>query len=737
MRIRTAIVTGAIMIFCVMGMIAQPVSITINGVPNGASFTSGDVINWQITVPNGTGVFNGLWVDVNQNGLVDAGVDRPIFQFMQQDGVGWSDGPGDVDGMADGTISTQFAAGLAPARWIFVTTNGSSADTATFQVLPLASPSATIIGQVTTPMGVDRSYILVQASFGNGGGPNDPFWHALTDAMGNYTIQFGDVPVNLGPWRVNLESQQLGRLVPLLRDTTLYIGATPPVVNFELVLGTILTGIVVDQLEAPLARAYPHVHPSANPQGEGNSYFGETGPNGRFAFAVPPGTWLLHFTKDGYYDQWWNGQTSSMSATVITITSQDTIANLNGMITKAGEIQGTVRNFGQPTNAMVYLFTMPGEMEYDSRFIGDNGTYSFAVEPGTYYVKFEKGGNVQYWNHSSTSPGDPITITGTETMSFIDADFAIGLPPSFQGPQIIRVWDVPFDNGKQAYVKFRGVEQNLLGSRSVDGPFGIEKYTIWRFDKAGMVYAGEVPAAQDSVYIGIVPTIVDSTVTDGLRWSRFLVKAHFLFNLYVIPSPVDSGYSLDNLAPNIPGGVGSAVSGGNVVVAWMPSVDEDLRYFSIYRGSSESFSTEGLTPVARTTDLSFTDVGAASGTYYYKVTATDFAGNESEPSLPVSSSGTSAVGGEGGIPSSFALGQNYPNPFNPTTTVVYDVPVTGYVRIDVFNTLGQQVAELVAREVMAGRHSVRFDATGLPTGLYVARMVSGEFMATRKINLIK
>ena len=352
-------------------------------------------------------------------------------------------------------------------------------------------------------------------------------------------------------------------------------------------------------------------------------------------------------------------------------------------------------------------------------------------------MKFEKDGNVQYWNHSSYSPGEPITVTGSETISFIDGDFTVGVPPQISPPQVLRVWDVPLDNGKQAYVKFRGMEQYLQGISNGDSPFGIEKYTIWRFDKSGLVYAGMVPAAWDSVYIGIVPTIVDSTITDGLRWSRFIVKAHFLFNMYVFTSPVDSGYSLDNLAPGIPGGIGSAASGGNVMVAWQPNPDDDFRYFTVYRGTTNNFSTSGLTPLARTTDPSFTDVGAASGTYYYRVTATDFAGNESAPSTPVSSMGTPAVKSDGVVPSAFALGQNYPNPFNPSTQVVYEVPSNAFVRIEVYNTLGQRMAELVSGEVDAGKHEVRFEASGLPTGLYLVRMTAGEFSAIRKINLVK
>jgi hypothetical protein len=216
-----------------------------------------------------------------------------------------------------------------------------------------------------------------------------------------------------------------------------------------------------------------------------------------------------------------------------------------------------------------------------------------------------------------------------------------------------------------------------------------------------------------------------------------MVRAHFLFNVYVVASSPDSGYSLDNLAPNVPGGVGSAVAGNDVRVLWDRRVDEDLRYYSVYRGLTENFSVVGLTPLTRTTASEFTDAGAATGTYYYRVTATDFAGNESEASIPVSSSGTTAVRSDGALPSVFALGQNFPNPFNPSTTVVFDLPTNAVVRLEVFNALGQVVGDLVSGEVAAGRHSVRFDASHLPSGLYLLRMQAGDFVAMRKINLIK
>ncbi len=724
-------------------LVAQPISVTVNGLPAGATFASGDLMSWSITLPPGQVSTNDLWIDVNQNGVIDIGVDRMIIRFQQQDGAGENDGPADMDGVANGVIVTQFNAGLAPAHWIFVVSNGVSSDTATFIVTPLASPVASISGHVTVPVGMDPSNILVQAESDVNVPGMRPFWHALTDGSGNYTIQMGGMPAMFDPWHVRVENSMLGRLVAIPFDTLVSVAGTPPVVNIQMVLGTVLTGVVRDQSNAPVFRAYPHVHPAADPEGEGH-LGGNTDEAGNFSFVVPPGTWLLHFTKDGYKDSWWNNKPDRFQADVITTSSaQDTIKFLNGTLVQAALIQGRVYNYGAPTGANVYLLTMPGEIIVSMRQTNDDGSYSFTVDPGTYYVRFQKDMEVQYWDHTSMSPGTPIVITGTETVTGIDAHFEVGPPPPPPAPQILKVWDVPFDNGGKVFIKFRGVEQYLQeGGGGGEMPFGVEKYTIWRLQKDGPVYVGEVPAAWDSMYTGVVATLVDSNRVDplipaGPRWSRYIVKAHFLFNLYVIPSMVDSGYSLDNLAPNVPGGVGSAVAGNDVRILWSRMLDEDLRYYSIYRGTTEGFSIAGMTPIAQTTDAAYIDPGAATGTYYYRITATDFAGNESDPSAPVSSSGTTAAPDLGLMPTSFALGQNFPNPFNPATTIAFDVPSAIAVRLEVYNALGQVVAELVNGEVSAGRHSVRFDASNLPSGLYMVRMHAGEFVATRKINLVK
>ncbi len=90
-----------------------------------------------------------------------------------------------------------------------------------------------------------------------------------------------------------------------------------------------------------------------------------------------------------------------------------------------------------------------------------------------------------------------------------------------------------------------------------------------------------------------------------------------------------------------------------------------------------------------------------------------------------------------GLPGIYSLDQNYPNPFNPATTISYQVPVAGTVRIAVFDVLGRQVAELLNEKREAGNHTVTWNAAGMASGVYLYRIMAGDFTLTRKMVLVK
>ena len=90
------------------------------------------------------------------------------------------------------------------------------------------------------------------------------------------------------------------------------------------------------------------------------------------------------------------------------------------------------------------------------------------------------------------------------------------------------------------------------------------------------------------------------------------------------------------------------------------------------------------------------------------------------------------------LPLQYALLQNYPNPFNPSTRIEYSLPVEGSVTLKIFNILGQEVRTLINNELMsAGRHTVTFEASSLPTGIYIYRLQTGNYSSNKKMILLK
>ncbi len=88
-------------------------------------------------------------------------------------------------------------------------------------------------------------------------------------------------------------------------------------------------------------------------------------------------------------------------------------------------------------------------------------------------------------------------------------------------------------------------------------------------------------------------------------------------------------------------------------------------------------------------------------------------------------------------PGAFVLEQNYPNPFNPVTTISYQLPVTSPVRLVVHDMLGREVALLVKEKKEPGNYEVRFDGSGLSSGVYLYQMQAGDFVQTRRLLLLK
>ncbi|MBL0175419.1 MAG: T9SS type A sorting domain-containing protein [Ignavibacteria bacterium] len=89
------------------------------------------------------------------------------------------------------------------------------------------------------------------------------------------------------------------------------------------------------------------------------------------------------------------------------------------------------------------------------------------------------------------------------------------------------------------------------------------------------------------------------------------------------------------------------------------------------------------------------------------------------------------------LPARLDLEQNYPNPFNPSTTIAFSLPEAAAARISIYSPLGMLVSVPVNGMVPAGRHSLRFDARGLPSGVYTCELLSGGRRLTRAMVVMK
>jgi hypothetical protein len=257
----------------------------------------------------------------------------------------------------------------------------------------------------------------------------------------------------------------------------------------------------------------------------------------------------------------------------------------------------------------------------------------------------------------------------------------------------------------------------------------------------------------DSGFVDSTIGSVNAQTSVGIDWIVSAKPDSSGLNLYTIrvggsnvtSKDVNRGVLVpDIIPPSVPKGLVATPGkkGGEVLLTWTPNTERDLAGYKIYyshdsTGFNGTEANEGPSPIPVSAIDTFKVTGLIGGkTYRFAISAIDVSTNESQ----LSSVATTVVTGinvAGQIPAEFSLSQNFPNPFNPSTTLHYSLPVRSFVRLEVFNILGERVATLVSGEMPAGIHEVNFDASGLPSGVYFYRLTARSYTATMKMILMK
>jgi hypothetical protein len=177
----------------------------------------------------------------------------------------------------------------------------------------------------------------------------------------------------------------------------------------------------------------------------------------------------------------------------------------------------------------------------------------------------------------------------------------------------------------------------------------------------------------------------------------------------------------------------SAVTKGNSIeISWVTAAEVNNKGFLLERLTNENWNEisfiEGTGTSTDKNYYSFLDENLAAGNYSYRLTQVDFDGTISE---------LKTVEVEHLPEINFMLYQNYPNPFNPSTKISFLISKEEFVTLEIFNSLGEKISKLINQRMNAGMHEVTFDASDLPSGIYIYKIKAGEYVSSKKLVLLR
>jgi len=176
----------------------------------------------------------------------------------------------------------------------------------------------------------------------------------------------------------------------------------------------------------------------------------------------------------------------------------------------------------------------------------------------------------------------------------------------------------------------------------------------------------------------------------------------------------------------------ATVSESDIELSWITATETNNSGFEIQRNKDGDFKTidfvNGKGTTTETNAYAYIDKSLSVGRFVYRLKQIDFDGSFSY---------SQTIEVEIVAPNAFGLEQNYPNPFNPSTTIMFSIPIETEVRLNVYNTLGQEVAEILNGRLKEGYHEMDFDAGTLTSGIYFYRLEADKFVDVKKMIIIK
>lgn len=170
---------------------------------------------------------------------------------------------------------------------------------------------------------------------------------------------------------------------------------------------------------------------------------------------------------------------------------------------------------------------------------------------------------------------------------------------------------------------------------------------------------------------------------------------------------------------------------GTVEIAWTTASETENSHFLVYRDGDEIAQVDGAGTTSETNDYLVVDETVVPGVHTYSLIDVSFAGDVVEHEA------VEVVVGADLSKATFALNNAYPNPFNPRTAISYELSAVSDLNLSIYNTAGVLVETLFNGEHAAGSHEINWNASNMPSGVYIVSMLAGNTLQSQKIVLMK
>ncbi len=270
----------------------------------------------------------------------------------------------------------------------------------------------------------------------------------------------------------------------------------------------------------------------------------------------------------------------------------------------------------------------------------------------------------------------------------------------------------------------------VINNSIIGGEYGIRNFNpgdvpayynnIWNTD---VNFSGFTP---DTTNLSVDPMIVNDDTTQGeldfhLQMFSPLIDAgdpliidkdSTRSDIGLYGGPFGESYIYLDLPPRPPVNLTAQVDSNIITLNWNRNTEADFRHYNLYRDTTKNFQIDSTKLVASLEDTFYLHLIPANvESLYFKLTAVDNQGNESNPSEEIFINLTSVTTNELMTINDYRLYQNYPNPFNPSTKIGYRLKERGYVKLYVYDIKGELVSVLVNQTQEAGYYEVEFDGS--------------------------